>query len=105
MTKHESQKRRNLRFVCPKCGSGWLCARNQVEIEIEDVSEDGCFGFGSTLEEMIMDFYCSDCGYILEFGDEETLAEWLMTHCNQDQTDTGLSEDRPSEVPPSGGDK
>ena len=107
MTRHESEKRRELRFVCPKCKSQSLCTRNEVEIEIDHVYEDGGLEFGGTTEDEMVDFHCGGCGYVLVLDreNEEELHEWLLDHCSQDEPDSRESGDQASEVPPSERDK
>jgi hypothetical protein len=94
MKDHEARERWELRFVCPECASDeGLCTRFDTAIEIDHVYEDGshewcCSSEGKTT------FSCGMCESPLrdEKGHkifEDRLAEWLKTHCDQDDSEDG----------------
>ncbi len=95
---HETKDFRELKFVCPKCGASSLCAEASGYLAIDHVYDDGVFEFGDMNSDDISDYQCGKCGYKLEFSEDMTLSEWLMTHCSQDEPGAEESSDRASEV-------
>ena len=98
MARNGLETRRELRFVCPKCGHDGLQTRNESYIEVEHVYNDGHVEWGFTDHEEVMDYNCGGCGYTLvdEEGKEivaEDLGEWLMIHCSQEDSEPGQLED------------
>ena len=102
---HETQDFRELKFVCPKCGANSLQAEASGYLDIDHVYDDGVFEFGDMNPDDISDYQCGECGYKLEFSEDMTLSEWLMTHCSQDDPDAGDTSDQAAEVSPSESDK
>jgi hypothetical protein len=86
--KPKKEKRRELHFVCPECGSkDMLCATWESWVEVEHIYEEGGYD-GCTFQSDITTFSCGDCGYELtnERGNkayQEDLAEWVIKNCPQ----------------------
>jgi len=96
----ETENKRELRFVCPKCGNDWLQTRGERYMVVERVYDDGDFEWGHVLHEEVTDFLCGRCGHVLEFDGEEDLAEWLIAHCNQEDSEPGQPGEHDSRMPP-----
>lgn len=84
MTKQESEKKRELRFVCPECGANSLCSEASGYLNIDHVYENGVFTWGDMRPEEISEYFCRECGYELEFEEDEGIVEWLIAHCDQE---------------------
>jgi predicted RNA-binding Zn-ribbon protein involved in translation (DUF1610 family) len=80
----EFKKMRELRFVCPKCGGNSLTAVASGYLDIEHVYDNGVFTWGVLRPEEIGDYHCSECGYEIEFGECDSIVEWLVAHCDQE---------------------
>jgi len=63
---------------------GWLQTRNELYVDVDHVYDGDCLEWGYVKHEEIMNYLCGACGYVIEFKDEEDIAEWLIAHCNQD---------------------
>jgi predicted RNA-binding Zn-ribbon protein involved in translation (DUF1610 family) len=87
--KAKGKKRRELRFVCPECGSeDTLSAEYRSWVEVERIYADGGYD-GPTFHNDIVTFSCGECGYDLtdEKGNkvyEDGLAEWVSKNCPQE---------------------
>jgi predicted RNA-binding Zn-ribbon protein involved in translation (DUF1610 family) len=93
----ENNRKRELHFVCPECGSeGPLCANYSSWREVEQIYTDGWYD-GPVYESDIVTFECSECGYVLrdEKGNkvyEEELAEWVAKNCPQEHDENTENE-------------
>lgn len=99
----EAKEFRELKFVCPQCGANSLRGEASGYLHINHVYDNGVFEFGDMNPEEIeqIDYYhCAECGYLLELTEDVGLAEWLMTHCSQEDSDPGQPDEHDSRMPP-----
>jgi len=89
----KNESPRELKFVCPKCGSNSLWAHASGCLEIKHVYENSVIKWDEMRPEEICDYHCGSCAYELELGDEKGISEWLIAHCNQDESDVAQSEE------------
>jgi predicted RNA-binding Zn-ribbon protein involved in translation (DUF1610 family) len=99
MINNETKEPRELRFVCPECGSNELIAAVAGWLEIDDVYDNGVFTWSDIRIKQFEDVHCSDCGYDLGQDEEEGWIEWLISHCNQDESEAGQAQEDNSSVP------
>ncbi len=92
-----NRKSKELRFVCPECGSHSLCAYSQGSLDIDHVYEDGVIAWDEMRPDEILDYHCGECGHEIEFREDETIAEWIIAHCDQESDDSGKP--RPNSSP------
>ncbi len=96
----ETEKSKELKFVCPACGANSLRAWASGHLDIDAEYDNGLFTWRDMTPEDIGGYQCRECGYELEFDEDEGIAGWLKTHCNQDESGVGHAQKENSEVPP-----
>ncbi len=95
--KQNKASQRELNFVCPECGSeDGLRVEYVSWLEIEQVFADGRYD-GSESDGHLETFSCGDCDYVLIDDEghkvgEHDLAEWLISHCKQDDFESDQDE-------------
>lgn len=98
---NEIERPRELKFKCPECRSNELIAAVAGWLEIDHVYDDGVFTWSDIRIKQFEDVHCSGCGYEIEEDEDEGWIGWLITHCDQEGSDTRQSEDHTSTAPPS----
>jgi predicted RNA-binding Zn-ribbon protein involved in translation (DUF1610 family) len=97
---HETESSRELRFVCPECGSNSLWAYSQGRLEIEHVYDSGVITWDRMRPDEMREYHCGECGYELEFGEDQGIVEWLIAHCKQDESAAAQYPEDNSGAPP-----
>ena len=87
----EFKKTRELRFVCPECGSNSLRAWTSGMLEILHVYDNGVFTWGDMHPEELGEYECGGCRYSIARGECKDIVEWLIAHCKQDESEEGRS--------------
>ena len=93
------EKTRELKFKCPECGSNKLFAWVGGKLDIEHVYDNGVFSWGDLNIKNFEDVVCAECGYTIEPNEEEGWIEWLITHCEQDESEAEHAQEDNSRVP------
>lgn len=83
---HETESSRELTFVCPECGSNSLWTYSQGCLEMDHVYDSGVITWDRMRPDEIREYHCGECGYELEFGEDQGIVEWLITHCKQNES-------------------
>jgi len=89
---NQKERTRELKFKCPECGSNKLIAWVGGKLDIDHVYDNGLFSWGDLYIKNLEDVVCAECGYAIEPNDEESWIEWLITHCDQDESEAGPAE-------------
>lgn len=95
----KTENPRELKFVCPKCGSNKLHASVAGLLDIDHVYDSGVFTWNDIYIKDFAEVQCSHCGYEIEQNEEEGWIEWLIAHCDQEESEAGHPQENDSRVP------